>query len=66
MNAYLFFNRNLLSGSNKRCRILYGIEAFFAPKEKALELEKKLQKGALAEIMIASNGKATLKNVISE
>ncbi len=45
--------------------IKYGIEAFFAPKEKALALEKQLRNNAIAVLMVASNGKARLKDVIS-
>lgn len=43
--------------------VRYGIEAFFAPKQKALDLEQKLRRGGIAEIMVASNGKAALKDV---
>lgn len=45
-------------------RVRYGIEAYFAPKEKALALEKKLRNGGIAQIMVAANGKATLKDII--
>ena len=41
----------------------YGIEAFFAPKEKTLDLEEKLRTGGLAKVMIAGNGKAALQDV---
>ena len=44
--------------------INYGIEAFFAPKERALQLERDLRNGGIAVVMVASNGKATLKDVI--
>lgn len=50
--------------SSSQIRIRYGIEAFFAPKEKALKLEKELRQDGVAVIMVASNGKATLKDVI--
>ena len=39
------------------------INAFFAPKEKALALEKQLRKGAIAVLMVSSSGKAILKTV---
>jgi len=45
--------------------IRYGIEAYFAPKEKALALEKDLWGGGVAIVMIAGNGRATLKEVIT-
>ncbi len=45
--------------------IRYGIEAYFAPKQKAMELERKLAHGGVAVVMIASNGKAALKDVLA-
>ena len=45
--------------------VRYGIEAYFAPKKKALVLEKELRGGGVAIVMIAGNGKATLKEVIA-
>lgn len=45
-------------------RVKYGIEAFFAPKEKALALEKDLRDGGIAVLMVSSSGKARLKDVI--
>ena len=41
-------------------RIRYGIEAFFAPKEEALLLEKKLRTGAVAVVFLSQNGKPAL------
>ncbi|KAF0807881.1 hypothetical protein A167_02755 [Alcanivorax sp. S71-1-4] len=38
----------------------YGIEAWFAPKEKALALEDTLRGGGAARVMLAANGKAAL------
>ena len=46
--------------------VRYGIEAFFAPKEKALELERKLRAGGIAVVMIYKNGKPALKDVVAE
>ena len=46
--------------------VRYGIEAFFAPKEKALDLEKRLRDGGVAVVMLANSGKAALKDVIAE
>ena len=43
--------------------VRYGIEAWFAPKEKALALEKTLRGGGIARVMVAGNGKAALKDV---
>lgn len=47
-------------------RIKYGIEAFFAPKEKALQLESDLRDGGVAVLMVSSGGKARLKDVVGE
>lgn len=51
--------------SSSQIRLRYGIEAFFAPKHKALALETDLRQGGVAVVMVASNGKATLKDVIA-
>ncbi len=45
--------------------VRYGIEAFFAPKEKALDFEKKLRHDGVAVLMVTPDGKAALKDVIS-
>lgn len=46
-------------------RIKYGIEAFFAPKERALALEKDLRDGGIAVLMVSNAGKARIKDVIA-
>jgi uncharacterized membrane-anchored protein len=48
----------------RKCEVRYGIEAYFAPKQRALALEKELRDGGIAIVMIADNGKATLKDII--
>lgn len=47
-------------------RVKYGIEAFFAEKEKALALERSLPKGGRAVVMVASSGRAALKEVVAQ
>lgn len=47
-------------------RVRYGIEAFFAPKQKALDLEKKLRHTGVATICVSGSGKAALKEVSGE
>ena len=47
-------------------RVRFGIEAFFAPKEKALALEKGLRNGGIAVLMVAASGRAALKDVVPE
>ncbi len=50
--------------SHHQLRIKYGIEAFFAPKDKAIALEKTLTKNGIAVLMVSDSGKARLKEVI--
>ena len=64
------FIRGRLQGKHSQRKdvfynVRYGIEAYFAPKEKAQALEKKLRNGGVAIVMIAGNGKASLKKVIT-
>jgi len=47
-------------------RVKYGIEAFFAPKQSALALEKQLRNGGVAILMVSSDGTARLKDVIAK
>ena len=54
------------SSWRKQLRINYGIEAYFAPKERALALEKQLRKSALAVLMIDAGGNARLKDIIAK
>ena len=56
-----FFNQ-----AEQAYRLRYGIEALFAPEEKALALEEHLRDGGVAVIMLANNGKAALKAVVEE
>ncbi|MCE5334319.1 MAG: GDYXXLXY domain-containing protein [Desulfobacteraceae bacterium] len=49
-----------------KVEIAFGIEAFFAPKKKALELEKDLRQGGVAVLMVSGNGKAALKEVVPD
>jgi len=57
--------RNRSRNKSSIYNVRYGIEAYFAPKEKALALEKDLRRGGVAIIMIAENGKATLKDIVT-
>lgn len=50
--------------SGDTVQVKYGIEAFFAPKKKAMQLQLELRGGGVASIMLAANGKATLQNVL--
>lgn len=48
------------SGAPHHYQIEYGIEAWFAPKQKAQALERQLRNGATATLYIADNGRAAL------
>jgi len=52
-----------LRDAESRYQVKYGIEAFFAPREKALGLESELRNGGMAEVMVSGSGRARLKNV---
>ncbi len=45
-------------------RVRYGIEAWFAPKARALQLEKDLRDGGVAVLMVTATGKAALAEVL--
>jgi uncharacterized membrane-anchored protein len=47
-------------------RVKYGVEAYFAPKDKALQLEKDLRDGGVAVLMVADSGRARLTNVVGQ
>lgn len=47
-------------------RVRFGIEAFFAPKKKALQLESDLRDGGVALLMISGSGRVALKDVTGE
>ncbi|MEH6785150.1 MAG: GDYXXLXY domain-containing protein [Alcanivorax jadensis] len=60
--------RGRVSGSpwGGASRVTFGIEALFAPKEKALQLERELRDGAVAVVKVAPNGRAALVTVETE
>ncbi|MRI33035.1 hypothetical protein EOPP23_08570 [Endozoicomonas sp. OPT23] len=57
------FIRGRLDKSRSHHRIKYGIQAFFAPKEKALALERQLRDGAIAVIKVTRSGQAGLLRI---
>lgn len=59
------FIRGRLQNRRNRQRVKYGIEAWFAPKQEALRLERELRDGAVAVLMIDSSGKAALKDIVT-
>ena len=58
------FLRGRLATVTAPYRVRFGIEAFFAPKARALELEKDLRNGGAALLMVSGSGRASLKDVI--
>ena len=60
------FLRGRLATVSSPFRVRFGIEAFFAPKERALELEKDLRNGGTAVLMVTDRGQAALKDVVPE
>ncbi len=53
--------------SNRQADVEYGIESYFVPEGKGLELEEKAAKGELKVVVsVSSSGKAILKGVIPE
>ena len=49
--------------TNCNLRVKYGIEAFFAPKEKALALESDLRETGMAVLMVSKGGNARIKEI---
>lgn len=58
------FLRGRITRNTPPYRVRYGIEAFFAPKDIAVQLEDALRSGGLAVVMVSDTGKAALKDVI--
>jgi len=58
-------NRHSWMRGARSFQVNYGIEAFFAPKEKALRLEKELRHGGVAVLMVSAGGKARIKDVVA-
>lgn len=57
------FLRGRITRSSAPYRVHYGLEAFFAEKDKALQLERDLRGGGVAVIAVAANGRSTLVDV---
>ena len=60
----VFLRGRILRGSAPH-RVRYGIEAFFAPKEEALRLERELRDGGVAVLGVAGGGRAAIKDLIA-
>ncbi len=60
------FLRGRIVDNQSPYRVKYGIEAFFAPKNKALQLEQDLRNGGVAVLMVADNGQVALNDVVPD
>ena len=58
------FMRGRITRAYNPYRVEHGIEAYFAPKKKALQLERDLRKSGVAVLMVTDNGRVTLKDVV--
>lgn len=58
------FLRGRLQSRHRGIDVRYGLEAWFAPKDKALELERELRDGGIAVLMVDSAGNAALKEIL--
>lgn len=58
------FLRGRVVNDSRPFRVKYGIEAFFAPEQKALQLERELRNGGVAVLMITDGGRVALKDVV--
>ena len=56
--------RGRLLTTSPPLRVRYGIEAFFAPRDRALKLESRLLDGGTAVLMVTDGGRVALKDVI--
>ena len=54
------FIRGRVKGLDSGYRMKYGIEAYFMPKEKALETERSVRQGATAEVFLLDSGKPAI------
>lgn len=65
VGTYLRGRLDLSHGSWRadRYRVRYGIEAWFAPKNKAIALETQLRGGAIAVLKVSDNGAARLQAI---
>lgn len=58
------FLRGRIQRGRAPYRVRYGIEAFFAPKEEALRLERELREGGVAVLKVSASGRAAIEGVI--
>ncbi|MDX8393315.1 MAG: GDYXXLXY domain-containing protein [Mariprofundales bacterium] len=64
-DAGVFLKGRIINNNASYYNVKYGIEAFFAPKEKALRLERELSKAGVAVLMVTDGGSVALKDVLA-
>lgn len=58
------FLRGRIQRGRAPYRVRYGIEAFFAPKERALRLERELRDSGVAVLKVSASGRAAIEAVV--
>ena len=58
------FLRGRIQRGRAPYRVRYGIEAFFAPKEEALRLERELRDGGVAVLKVSAKGRAAIEYIV--
>lgn len=61
----IFLRGRIEKNWSQQMRINYGIEAYFAPKDEALRLEKELRQGGIATLKVAGNGRSRIASILS-
>lgn len=59
----IFLRGRVEYSTGEQFSVLYGIEAYFAPFEEALELERELRDRAVATLAVSAGGRARLKAI---
>ncbi|MGB4248261.1 MAG: GDYXXLXY domain-containing protein, partial [Pseudohongiellaceae bacterium] len=59
----LFLRGRVEYSTGEQYSVLYGIEAYFASYEEAIELERQLRDRAVATLAVSADGRARLKSI---
>lgn len=60
------FLKGRITSRHAPYRVKYGIEAFFAPKQEALLLQKDLRNGGVAILMVTDDGEVALQDIVAD
>jgi len=58
--------KRYLNKNTKSYDVKYNIEAFFAPKNKAIKMQNELRHGGFAVLKVLKNGKVAIENIIDK